>query len=74
MDDSFIGLETPVVGVHLDEPLLTADQVARLLAIPRRRYTSTRGGGTAAAVDRRRASPARSTAATRGVADDVRDS
>jgi excisionase family DNA binding protein len=35
MDDSFLGLEMPVVGVHLDEPLLTADQVARLLAVPR---------------------------------------
>ena len=33
--DDLVGLETPLVGVHLDEPLLTADQVARLLAVPR---------------------------------------
>ena len=30
-----MGLETPLVGVHLDEPLLTANEVARLLAVPR---------------------------------------
>ncbi len=35
MDDFLLGLETPTVGVHLDEPLLTADQVAALLAVPR---------------------------------------
>jgi excisionase family DNA binding protein len=35
MDDLLVGLETRVVGVQLDEPLLTADQVARLLAVPR---------------------------------------
>jgi hypothetical protein len=33
--DDLVGLETPVVGVNLDEPLLTADQIARLLAVPR---------------------------------------
>jgi hypothetical protein len=35
MDDIPLGLETPTVGVHLDEPLMTADQVAALLAVPR---------------------------------------
>ena len=35
MDDILFGLETPTVGVHLDEPLMTADQVAALLAVPR---------------------------------------
>ena len=33
--DDLVGLETPVVGVHLDEPLMTANEVARLLAVPR---------------------------------------
>jgi excisionase family DNA binding protein len=33
--DDLMGLEAPIVGVNLDEPLLTADQVARLLAVPR---------------------------------------
>ncbi len=35
MDDILLGLETPTVGVRLDEPLMTADQVAALLAVPR---------------------------------------
>ena len=35
MDDIPLGLETPTVGVQLDEPLMTADQVAALLAVPR---------------------------------------
>ena len=30
-----MGLLTPFVGVQLDEPLLTANEVARLLAVPR---------------------------------------
>jgi hypothetical protein len=33
--DDLVGLEAPLVGVHLDEPLVTANEVARLLAVPR---------------------------------------
>ena len=35
MDDTFSPQEIPLVGPTLDEPLLTADDVARVLRVPR---------------------------------------